>query len=380
MEIASQIRNSLLKKWKSIRPMGEMPVYFYVVSQSNTGWGVVVPEMLGVLKHAAQNQYCVCFIANPGSNTETLRLFDIGSNLNIWGRETFLQISKLDKISQLLGHSAGNAGQLKEVCTKDQSIRQLFPEMPNFDWPFSDVLRCIIHSTEFVHPAFTLWRSIYANFENLTLHGMLPGEKPLKLSQPNTQLAQQILGSDESKRFVLSVREAPACHGLDRNTNPEALDQLLLIIKKFTRKVNLIGTSPGKAITAVLKKHSDAIKIIDHTYTSYETHELHSENNQGLSKHLVQSHLLSTENIKLLPTNGIVVIPLAAGKLYGAYDTPNIFSPWVNQALIIPRRFRFAPDLSPIQAFITGLTNRGGSEWIFDRYPPSLEATLSAFE
>lgn len=178
----------------------------------------------------------------------------------------------------------------------------------------------------------------------------------------------------------MSVREAPACHGLDRNTNPEALDQLLLIIKKFTRKVNLIGTSPGKAITAVLKKHSDAIKIIDHTYTSYETHELHSENNQGLSKHLVQSHLLSTENIKLLPTNGIGVIPLAAGKLYGAYDTPNIFSPWVNQALIIPRRFRFAPDLSPIQAFITGLTNRGGSEWIFDRYPPSPEATLSAVE
>lgn len=381
MDIISQIRKTLFFKWKSLSTNNDLPVYFYVISHANTGWGVVVPEMLGVLKHAIHNRYCVYFIANPASNTETLKLFDIGRDLNIWARRLFLESSGIDRLSLLLAESVWNSDNLKQHCAANPIIRQNFLETLNFHWPFGDILRCLVHSTEFVHPTFNLARSTYANFENLTVGGMQARGNPIKLTTQNMQAAHKILGDDNSNRFVLAVREAPVHHGLDRNTNPEGLDQLLLTVRKFTSKIDLIGTSPGIALSAVLKKHCEALTIIDHTYSEYEAHALHSEDIPGIRRrHLIQSHLLSTTNIKLLPQNGITLIPLAADQLHGVYDTPNIFNPWAHSTLTIPRRYSFAPDLSPIQAFVVGLTTLRGKEWILDRNPSSPEATLSAVE
>ena len=52
----------------------------------------------------------------------------------------------------------------------------------------------------------------------------------------------------------------------------------------------------------------------------------------------------------------------------------------LHKALFIPRRFSFAPDLSPLQAFVFGLISLDRSDWHLRRLPPSSYATFSAIE
>jgi hypothetical protein len=94
----------------------------------------------------------------------------------------------------------------------------------------------------------------------------------------------------------------------------------------------------------------------------------------------VQSYLLSTNNIKLLGSNGLFVLACASNQFTCFYDSANIYMQKMHNALYIPRRFSFAPDLSPLQALVFGLTSLERSYWHLKRLPPSSYATFSALE
>ena len=154
--IELKLRSALLKKWEALTYENNIPVYFYVISQGNVGWGVVIPEMLGVIKHSKDQNYRVCFIANPGTNIETLRLFENISNFELWERWQFIHVAEIETYNSQLGLSVGRSDQLRHLCINNSNFNNLFSKIPDFNWPFSDLLRCIIHNTEFVHPDFVL--------------------------------------------------------------------------------------------------------------------------------------------------------------------------------------------------------------------------------
>jgi len=376
MLVRSKIENTLFRKWESLNNKTERPTFFYVISQINTGWGVVVPEIIGVLKHSIRNKYSVYFIADRLSSFKTLELFDIGLHLNIINREKFIRLAELEDISNFFALSIGNSNILKQYCQTDPTINTLFTEVPSFHWPFGDLLRCIIHDTEFVHPDFLLNKSGIAEFERLVSSGISCQDREIKLTIPNINLAKDLLRTHDSPRFVLSVRDAPAFHGLDRNTVPEELDQLLLEASKFTKVVDLIGTSPSKLLRSVINKHSAKIKVIDHTYSDY--HSYHSDTDDA--RPLLQSYLLAAPSIKLLCQNGIIAIPSAAGQLFGIFNSVCIFHPWIHDALVVPRIFSYNTKLSPTKAFLHGLCCFTGKHWALERTLPSQKVVYSAIE
>ncbi|MCP9775679.1 hypothetical protein [Cyanobium sp. WAJ14-Wanaka] len=368
--LLNRVRNALDKRWRQLAKNSHVPTYFYALSSHNQGWGVVVPEILGVLKHASVHGYRIQFIAKEGTHTTTIRFFDIGEELAIWDRDQFIFQAGLELYSSILSQRAWNKQEILANFSQNVEIVSLLDQNPNFRWPFSDIFRILVHSTEYVHPAFAQSRSIYSIFESLTVNGMVAGENPISLTSHNKVLARTILGNYVQPRFVLSVREAPLHHGgTGRNTTLEDLDQVLSILCKFTKSIDLIGTSPGKVLSSIIQKYSSHFKIQDFTHGNYETYPIDNLSPKNIESHLLQTYLLSTPNVKLLPQNGIAVIPSATGQMAGIYGTPNIFNAWMKDVLLMPQRFNYAPNKSPVKAFIYGLNCNYGESWAYDRLP-----------
>jgi len=363
----NRVRSALDKKWREISVRVACPVYFYVISSINKGWGVVVPEIFGVLKHARARGYHVCFIATEGSHIETIRLFEIGVRIDVLDREKFIVSSGIESHSSILAQPAWNNRQLLTYLAEDLDIGAILRNTPEYHWPFSDLLRVMVHSTEYVHPEFAMDRAQYSAFEKITLHGLIAGSSPMRLTLNNINLAKHFLRVDGSPRYVLSVRQAPPSHGVDRNTSPEDLDQILRILSNFTSKIDLVGTRPTGELCNVIRRHSSHVRVLDHTYDAYEAYAPREDDMVSAQKHLVQSYLLSTANIMFMPQNGMVVIPSACGLMHGVYGSSSIFHPWQRHSLVIPRRFRFAAHKSAVKAFIYGLASKGDTGWVHDR-------------
>ena len=379
-EIVWKLKKVLFKKWQAQTSKCDVQFYFYVISQNNKGWGVVMPEMLGVIKHSIANNYRVCFIANPGSNVEVLRLFDNVSCFDIWERFEFIHLAEVEIYARQLEISIGNSDKLRQLLIGNLGFNNLFPIIPDFNWPFSDLLRCIIHNTEFVHPDFTLFQSNFTHFTNLCFSGFESKNMQIKLKHENILKAQQLLKVDDSPRFVLTIREAPAYHGTDRDTEPEELDQLLQEAAKFTNKINLIGTKPSTKLISVISKYDSLIKIFDHTFTHYEVANYSQTDSNGNEKQLINTYLLTTPNVKMIAPTGIVTLISASGQFYGIFNTPNIFFQHQSHVISCPRRFSQLPNLSPLKAFIFGLSTMPDGEWFWERFPANPVVVFSAIE
>jgi len=375
-----KIRSTLFKKWEALTYENNIPVYFYVISQGNVGWGVVIPEMLGVIKHSKDQNYRVCFIANQGTNIETLRLFENISDFELWERLQFIHDAEIETYNSQLGLSVGKSDQLRHLCINNLNLSNLFSKIPDFNWPFSDLLRCIIHNTEFVHPDFVLSQSNFISFVDLTRNGINSKDRPIKLKYENILQAQKLLKVDDSPRFVLSIREAPAYHGTDRDTEPEELDQLIQEAAKFTNKVHLIGTRPSNKLISIFSKYDSLINFFDHTFSHYEVKNYNQTDSIGNEKDLINTYLLTTPNVKLLAPTGIVSLPSASGQFFGIFNTPNIFFQNQYHMIACPRRFSHLLSLSPLKALIFGLTTMLEGNWFFERCPASPVVVFSAIE
>lgn len=377
MDLESRLNTALFRKWQKLSLNSHKPIYFYVISEGNTGWGVVVPELLGVLKHARYHDYEVCFIANEGSHTQTVRFLSIGANLRIWSRSSLIELASVEPESRFLAAQAWNSDQLRSLSSNVNAISYVHGQLPAFHWPFGDVLRCMIHSTQFVHPDFTLQRSTYRDFEQLTTCGFLDRNTAVEMTPANRELAARLVGEKEGPRYILSLREAPGHHGIDRNTVPEALDKVLSELTRFTSEVDLVGTTPSLTLGSILRKYTNELKINDHTINGYEaivgsgSFELHQ-------RLLVQTYLLTTSNIKILGHNGIIVLPCAADRMYAIYSTPYIFISFIRNALVIPNAFEHAPKVSAVKALLHGLSTNLSTEWYKKRLSPANEIFNSA--
>lgn len=367
--LLNRIRNAMDIRWRHLTKRDTIPIYFYIISNHNRGWGVVVPEILGVLKHAKEHGYRPCFISKEASHTATIRFFDIGQDILVWDRDQFIHEAGLETLSATLSQPAGEKNFLLSNLAHLEEIRPLLDQCHDYNWPFADLLRFLGHATEYVHPDFGLERSSYSEFARITLKGLVAGNSPITLARHYQDVARSLLVDDKEPRFVLSIRQAPPHHGSDRNTSPEELDQTLATLTRFTKSIYLIGSSPRDALCKVIRRYSSQVKIYDCTFSAYEAHTFEQDIDAGQSRHLLQSYLLSTPNIKLLPQNGLVTIPSASGQMHGIYGAPYIFNPHQKDVLVIPQRYSFAPELSPIKAFIYGLSTMPEGEWIFGRIP-----------
>ena len=353
-------------------------IYYYVISDCNKGWGVVVPEILGILKHAKRKRYKLVLITKPGNHTETIKLFEIGKDLIVYNTDKLYEDCGLANQKRLLEARISDSNLFYENQDHFGDLR-FEMNVPEYSWPFGDLLRCIVHSTELVHPDFHLGRCNFSLFEQITVEGMKGDIEPLSL-RDSVRMKGENHFRNKLLPFVVSVREGPETHGgINRNTTPEGLDMLLEEVKEVTDEIELIGTMPKKKLREVLRSHNINLKINDYTYKEYESINL----NKGVSmseNHILQTYLLATKSVKLLCENGIVAIPQAAGQVQGLFDADNMFQPYLDKAIVVPKGYGSNGKLSASKALIMNMISCENHNWIENRVPMKAPVVKGAIQ